>query len=114
MTKASLHPDAAFVLERQAFEQAGVGLAYMKGDRFVRVNHAFSALVGVSVAELEGATFFEFAHPDDRLDIPVKFAALMAENKPLQTFDERFVRKDRSEAWVISPSSRSTRSRPTT
>jgi len=98
--KSTARLENALSLETQAFEQAGVGMAYLKGERLIRVNQTFSELAGFSVEELEGGWLFNLTHPKDRVARMAHFAAMLAENKTVVTFDERYHRKDGSIAWA--------------
>src|SRR5262249_13823708 len=52
---------------RAAFTQGGIGMALVGTDgRFLQVNRALSDMLGYPEAELQGKTFQDLTHPEDR------------------------------------------------
>ncbi len=86
-----------------AFEQATIGMAFLDVDgRYVRVNPAHAALLGLGVDELIGVRDMELTHPDDRpSDLAAAWRILDGE-LDTWTVEKRFVRADGSHAWVIA------------
>jgi PAS domain S-box-containing protein len=96
----------ALSLEHLAFDQAGVGMAYMLRDRFVRVNRAFSDLIGQPVDKIEGASFLDFTHPDQRQQKRADFEVLLHPDRPQVTSEDLYILPDGSESWVSINASR--------
>lgn len=77
----------------------GIGEADAQG-RFLNVNTAFCELTGYSREELQGKTFADITHPDDRgrdLDL---YAAQVAGQGGGYAIEKRYVRKDGTEIDV--------------
>ncbi len=87
-----------------AFELAPTGLAVVDTDeRLIRVNRRFARMVRRSAEELEGRSFVDLVHPDDR-----ERADLRLSDLPAHTMHDRgrvrFVRPDDSVVWGASAS----------
>jgi len=66
---------------------------------FVSVNAASQRLLGYAPAELIGRSYLDFVFPEDR-EHSRGAAALLREQHELNTFQNRFVRKDGSVIWL--------------
>ncbi len=86
---------------RSAFDYGAVPMAMTAlDDRLLRVNAAFSELLGYSESELAGKTYQEITHPDD---IAAKEAGLEPVLKGEQRsfrMEKRYIRKDGRIVWV--------------
>ena len=85
-----------------AFERAPVGMALVDLDgRFLRVNGAFSSLVGRSAERLLDLTFQEITHPDD-LDADLTLVEQVLARR-IDTYDmeKRFLRPDGTAVWAL-------------
>ena len=98
---------------RATFEQAAVGIAHLAPDgRFLRLNDRLCEITGYDRSELEGRTFGDLMHPEDR---PAKVDRQAGDDRPeapaagdipRYTVEQRYVRKDGSVAWAnltVSP-----------
>lgn len=88
---------------RATFERTLVGAAQVNPEtgRFLRVNQRFSEITGYTEAELvDGMTFSDVTHPEDREVDAAAFRAAMASSGAYQT-EKRYLRKDGSIAWVL-------------
>jgi PAS domain S-box-containing protein len=73
-------------------------IADMAG-KFIRLNPEWENVLGYPIAELEGQTFFEFVHPDDRQATVAAVARLEGQNE-VRGFENRYRRRDGSYAWI--------------
>jgi PAS domain S-box-containing protein len=80
---------------RLTIDEAPIGMALVSLDgRFVRVNPAFSEVLGYDPAELTKLTFHEITHPED-LDTHLALAGQLARGEiPRCQFEKRYIRKD--------------------
>ncbi len=84
------------------FEQAGVGLALADlSTRYVRVNAAYAKIVGRSAEDLVGISFRELLHPDAATGTDTSVVLLLRGDSPSLQADERYVRPDGEEVWVL-------------
>ena len=84
-----------------AFELApiGMGLAALDG-RWLRVNHALSAIAGYDEAELLTMRFHDITHADD-LDADVSLREQLCDGRiPNFHMEKRYLHKDGSSVWV--------------
>jgi diguanylate cyclase (GGDEF)-like protein/PAS domain S-box-containing protein len=95
---ALLHDDEFY---REAFAQAGVGMAMVACDgRFLNVNRAFCRLTRYTREELLSKTFQSITHPDDlRADLANAEALLLGEIDSY-TMEKRYLRGDGEVIWV--------------
>lgn len=86
---------------RKMFQESPVGAAVIGLDsRFVRVNPAFSSLLGFGEDEMVGQTYLDFTHPDD-LKLSEEVAdKLIDDGAPLNAFEKRYIGKDGGTVWV--------------
>ncbi|MCY7369922.1 MAG: PAS domain-containing protein, partial [Polaromonas sp.] len=87
---------------RRLFELSAVGnveLALPDG-RMVRINQCFRELLQYSAFELEGLTFLEITHPDDREASRLAFEAAIHSQSGRFELEKRYVRKDGSPLWA--------------
>src|SRR4051812_16910512 len=92
---------ASDALFRRSFEDAAAGLVVASLDgRVVRANRAFCELTGRPFEEIEGLSFGDFTHPDDRdVDGP-EIGRLVAGEIPWLHHEKRYVRPDGGVVWV--------------
>ena len=85
----------------QAFARAPIGMALVGVDgRFRDANHALCSTLARERAELIGAPFQRFTHPDD-VDRDFQIAAkVLRGDHDLFSHEKRFVRPDGSIRWV--------------
>jgi diguanylate cyclase (GGDEF)-like protein/PAS domain S-box-containing protein len=83
------------------FSQAPVGLAHVDfSGRFIRVNAAYSDLLGYEAAELQSRSFFEVTLPDDvETSRQWLHRVQRGESFPI-SFEKRYQRRDGSVVWV--------------
>jgi len=83
------------------FEQAGIGITHISPDGHFRLaNRKFCEMVGYTREALEGMTFVDIAHPDDR-DIGVlEFRQSIARQISSFTVEKRYLRKDGAMKWA--------------
>ena len=86
---------------RLAFEAAAVGMAHVALDgRWLRINDKLCEIVGYSREELLARTFQDITHPKD-LDADLRHVKRMLAGQIREySMEKRYVRKDRSRAWV--------------
>ena len=87
---------------RAMFELTGVGMAQAnpRTGQLLRVNGTFAQMLGYDVAELIGAPFSQFTHPDDRDADWSRFSRMARGETPVYVSEKRYVRKDGSVFWV--------------
>jgi PAS domain S-box-containing protein len=79
---------------RTAFEQAAVGMVELDlNGCYLRVNRAFTDMVGRPAGELIGRHFAEITHPEDRERDEATFARLL-EGEPVARRQKRYLRGD--------------------
>jgi PAS domain S-box-containing protein len=88
-------------LFEDAFHNAAIGMAIVSLEgRFIRVNRAYSQIVGYSEAELLSSTFQVITHPEDLgADLSSVEKMISGEISAYQ-MDKRYIRKDGSFVWV--------------
>jgi PAS domain S-box-containing protein len=81
---------------RVTFETAAVGMTHAAPDgRWLRVNNAFSDIVGYSRQELlAGMTFADITHPDDRDADWRLFREVLAGSRDSYVLEKRYIHKD--------------------
>jgi PAS domain S-box-containing protein len=83
---------------RAAFEQVAVGMVELDlSGRYLRVNPAFSQMVGRAPDDILGKRFDELTHPDDRVGDESIFAGLIASESIVRR-EKRYVRPDETVA----------------
>lgn len=86
---------------RAIFEGAGMGISVVDRDaRIVVANPAIQVMLGYTLDELRGKSFYDITHPDDRPMNAVVFAELLAGDIDGYQFEKRYVRKDGESVWV--------------
>jgi PAS domain S-box-containing protein len=86
---------------RAIFTQAAVGLAQTDLDgKYLLLNDRFCEIAGYTQAELQGKTFLDITHPDDREASVVKVRRLLAGEISSNKMEKRYIRKDGSIVWV--------------
>ena len=86
---------------RQTFEQAGVGIAHVTPDGFLRrINQRLQEILGYGESELSGLTFQQLTHPDDlALDAELS-RELLDGRRGSYTVEKRCISKAGSVVWV--------------
>jgi PAS domain S-box-containing protein len=88
---------------RAIFNQAAVGIALASLDgHFVDLNRRFAQILGYTEAELQGMTFLELTHPDDRAATSASVRQLIAGEIPEYSLEKRYRRKDGSDIWSLT------------
>ena len=102
---AAAHSEQLF---RVMFEQAAVGIALIETatGRFLRVNHRYCEIVGLSPDEMTATTFMAITHPDDlQVDLN-NMEKLKAGHIHDFSMEKRYFRADGAIVWVdltVSP-----------
>ncbi|MCW9045505.1 MAG: ATP-binding protein [Alphaproteobacteria bacterium] len=86
---------------RHAFEDAvfGVALVYPDG-RWLKVNDAFSKMIGYSPEELYSIDFQSITHPDDLADDIVWITKVMEGENSVLKREKRYIHKDGHYIWI--------------
>ncbi|MBL0175995.1 MAG: PAS domain S-box protein [Ignavibacteria bacterium] len=85
---------------RTAFESSPIGLVIMNIDgKYLRVNQAFSRMLGYREEELIGRNYEEFTHPDDRAQNRATMHDFLRGERTGAELEKRFLRKDGSSVW---------------
>ena len=88
-------------LFENAFHHAAIGMALVGLDgRFLKVNSAYSDIVGYPQARMLDLDFQTITHPDDLAADLGLLARLMAGEIPSYQMDKRYLRADGSLVWV--------------
>ncbi|MFZ0735249.1 MAG: PAS domain S-box protein [Candidatus Sulfotelmatobacter sp.] len=88
-------------LYRSTFELAAVGVAHVGPDgRWLRVNRKLCEILGYSEAELLQMTFQEVTHPEDLAADLVETEKVRSGELPTFSMEKRYIRKDKSVAWI--------------
>jgi PAS domain S-box-containing protein len=86
---------------RSAFERSPSGISVFDLDgRWLRINRAYSRMLGYEPEELIGAAFAKFTHPDDVAEDRVFVAAAIAGERDSSVREKRYVCKDGSLRWA--------------
>ena len=94
-------PAIALDLAREAFDRSAVGLMVLDADGvLLQVNRAFCAITGYAREELEGRSFLEITHPEDRAADEESMRVIRAGGEAPVTTDKRYLRKAGGEVWV--------------
>ncbi len=93
---------------RGLFEQAAVGVAQVETltGRFVRVNPAYSKILGYSIEEILQLDFQTVTHPDDLMRDVENVKRLRQGEVAQYEVEKRYLRKDGTAIWVsltVSP-----------
>ncbi|MCU1692907.1 MAG: hypothetical protein JWM64_1998 [Frankiales bacterium] len=84
------------------FQQVGVGLALADLESgYVRVNDAYASLLGRRPEEFVGLSFRDLLHPEGRAGSDSSLDLLMRGEEATLTAEERYVREDGDELWVL-------------
>jgi PAS domain S-box-containing protein len=95
-------PDEGRLALTRVFEEAATGMTIGSLDgRYLRVNQAFSEMVGHSAEWLLGRTFMETTHPDDRAADTAAMPALIAGDVPRFVTQKRYIHSSGSDVWVL-------------
>ena len=87
---------------RASFEGASVGkiLAEPESRRLIRVNQAFSRMLGYEPEELLGHTSADFNWPEDQISDAAEYARLLSGEIETYVYEKRYRRRDGSPFWV--------------
>jgi diguanylate cyclase (GGDEF)-like protein/PAS domain S-box-containing protein len=86
---------------RGAMHASPVGMAIVSIDgRWLKVNPALSRITGYSEAELQGMTFQDLTHPEDREIAPERLQKLLEGECESYQIEKRYLHKDGHEVWV--------------
>ena len=86
---------------RATFFQAAVGIAQTSVDRrWMLLNDQFCKMLGYSRAELNGKTFLEVTHPDDRELSLNTVRQLLSGEISSWSKEKRYIRKDGATVWA--------------
>ncbi len=90
------------VAQDTLFQLTGVGVVQtdMTTGRFMRANETFCAMVGYGEDELEGMTYLELTHPDDRARDAESFAGLQRGEHEEGTSLTRVLHKGGRVVWL--------------
>lgn len=88
-------------INRVTFEQAAIGISHVGIDgKFLRVNDKLCDIVGYTRDELMKLSFQEITHRDD-LDLDLtQFNQVLTREIEEYSMEKRYIRKDRSTAWI--------------
>ncbi len=87
---------------RRIVENAPMGIALVDGrGRFTKVNPALCRMLRYPPAELEGMTFAELTHPDDRESSVRQFRADWQRGAGGSEIEKRYVARDGSILWAL-------------
>jgi PAS domain S-box-containing protein len=91
------------VLYRSVFDtaQQPIALASADGQKLLRVNQAFCAMLGYSKAELRDLDVSAITHPADRGSDASLAARVAASELAPFSFQKRYLRKDGTTVWAI-------------
>lgn len=84
------------------FDNAGVGITLVDAStwRFIRVNEAYTTIIGRSQAELLRSTVGDITHPDDWEADVRQLDRLVRGEIPFYSVEKRLLRPDGSAVWV--------------
>jgi len=86
---------------RATFDLAGVGIAHVAPDgRWLRVNQKLCGITGFTREELLRKTSDDITHPDDLDRYLEGRRRILANETDKDSFEKRYVKKDRTQAWV--------------
>lgn len=87
---------------KSAFDHAAVGMALIEpSGRLLRVNRAFGAMLGYAPQTLEGLTWQELTHPEDRDGNLREFHRLLAGEIPSLHLEKRYLHRDGRVVWGL-------------
>ena len=86
---------------RGTFENAAVGVAQVAIDgRWTSVNQKLCDLLGYAREELLERTWMDLTHPEDRADVRELADRLLRGERPSESIDQRYIRKDGTTLWA--------------
>jgi PAS domain S-box-containing protein len=89
-------------LFRAAFESAPVGMAIIDRETgFIKVNEQICRSLGYHADELEGRSFNDFTHPDDRQGGRERWNQLLSGKGTFNVAEKRYIHKDGRIVWAI-------------
>ena len=88
-------------LFRRIFDEAPIGMALLdEGERFQKVNQAFSAMLGYESAALTTMTTAAITHPGDRKRESKEAVRLARGEAAVASLDKRYLDRDGKEVWA--------------
>jgi PAS domain S-box-containing protein len=91
------------ILFEAVFDAAAVGMVLVRGDGTIaRVNPAAEELLGAPAGQLDGCRLSDLVHPDDRDELAVDIAIVLAARSGRAGGEQRWVRPDGSVIRVRS------------
>ena len=85
---------------RQLFEEAGIGMAVVSPEaEMLEVNPAFVEMLGYEAEEVQGRTFMEITHPEDRQKDEEEYRRLKRGEVTSYQLEKRYLRKDGEMIW---------------
>ncbi len=86
---------------RFVFDSGPIGMALVNLDhQFIKVNRAYTEIVGYTEEELRSKTFYDITHPDDlKRNIEI-VSPLFEGNARTEVFEKRYVTKEGQPKWV--------------
>jgi PAS domain S-box-containing protein len=86
---------------RSIFLHAAVGIVQTGIDgRFLLANARFCEFLGYTPAEIEGMTFLDVTHPEERIENQAARDRMIAGEIPSWSTEKRYIRKDGAIAWA--------------
>lgn len=86
---------------RTVFEQAAVGINICDFEgRFIRANQKLCDIFGYSWEELQGFTFMDLTHPDDRPSNKLQLRSLLAGEISTFSVEKRYIHKEGHLIWA--------------
>ncbi len=85
---------------RHVFENSTIGVSLTKIDGTLRVNHAFSQLLGYSEEELQTKKWQDISHPDDIQKTKDAIAGLLRGESSSYRLEKRYLHKNGSVVWA--------------
>jgi two-component system cell cycle sensor histidine kinase/response regulator CckA len=85
---------------RYVFDHSPIGKSFTLPSGEVRVNRAFSDMLGYSGDELQGKTWQQITHPDDVEGTQREVDALLAGDRATARFSKRYLKTDGSVVWA--------------
>lgn len=87
---------------KSTFDSAAIGMFLRHQDRaFVRVNRAFSSMLGYEPAELEGVPVVDLTHSDDHELGKDQYRRLRAGEIDRYQIEKRYLHKDGRVIWAL-------------
>jgi diguanylate cyclase (GGDEF)-like protein/PAS domain S-box-containing protein len=98
--KISSRQNDLFLLAKDIISNINVGIYIVQKGKFVYLNPLFQKLSGYSYTDLAGTNPLDYLHPDDR-EVVRKKAIISLRGKSSDSYEYRFIRKNRELIWVL-------------